>query len=196
MTTRYILLVALLPFYFASLSKASEVFLPHHSPPVLREFVELFALPMMNSHHELSMHNIALALIPAKTVDGHVMDPGLSELSSRCRIDLEYLHQQHQQLFIAFCSWSASDASSHFFSVQSSAHQMSPLNSTAFAVFGSSVKQIREGLAWLMRHTLLHPAFAEFGWVAPHAAPQPWTSLRSTQLARSMVTMPMPELQQ
>jgi hypothetical protein len=200
MAIRFALLVVasvlLLLSIFACPAKAAAVFLPRYSPAIMREFVEVFALPMMTSHVTLSLHNVVLALAPAEANSDHDMHPGLLELSSRCQIDLEYLHQQHQQHFVAFCSWSASDTDIQFFALQPSAHAPSPHHSTAFAVFGTSVKHVREGLTWLMRHTLLQSVSAAFGWVAPQAEPQPWTSLRSTQLAKSMVTMPMPELQQ
>jgi hypothetical protein len=177
---------------FPSPANASAVFLPIDSPVVMREFAELFALPMMNSHAELSLHSIVLALTPAEAVAGNDVQPALRELSSRCRTDLDDRRPQDQPLLVALCNWPASDDSGHFFALR----PPSPAASSVFAVFGSSVKQIREGLTWLMRHALLHSVSATVGWVAPPASPQPWTALRSTQLAKSMVTMPMPKLQQ
>jgi hypothetical protein len=198
MSIRYVFFIvaSVLLSLFPSPANASAVFLPIDSPVAMREFAELFALPMMNSHAELSLHSIVLALTPADAVAGNDVQPVLRELSNRCRINLDDRQPQDQPLLVALCNWPASDDSGHFFALQPSLRPPSPAASSVFAVFGSSVKQIREGLTWLMRHALLHSVSATVGWVASPASPQPWTALRSTQLARSMVTMPMPKLQQ
>ncbi len=178
-------------------ASASAVFLPLRSPPALQEFGQVFALPVLNANAELSLHTVILALLPSKAaVAADDFQPALRELSSRCSIDLQHVQQQDQQSHVALCSWSASAANSHFFPLQSSGHPPSLNTSVALVVFGFRVKHIREGLTWLMRHVLLHPVGPSHGWIASPSPLEPWTSLRSTQLARSMVTMPMHLLQQ
>ena len=180
---------------------ASAVFLPRRSPPALQEFGQVFALPVLNANAELSLHSVVLVLLPS-TAAGAADDlqPALRELSSRCSIDVQHVQQQDQQSHAALCSWPTSAANSHFVALQSRAHSPSPAPNTSLAlvVFGSRIKHIREGLTWLMRHVLLHPAalYESHGLVESSDALEPWTSLRSTQLARSMVTMPMQHLQQ
>jgi hypothetical protein len=175
---------------FAPPSTASLVFLPADSSQALRNFAQEFALPMMNYHAELSLHSVVLVpLSPAALgVDS------LDDLSSQCRVDL---HNAGQRRLVALCDWSPSASSSHFVALPSSEHASLPPPSKAFAVFGSSIRHVREGVTWLMRHLLLHHSIApSYGWLTPLSAPEPWTALRSTQLARSMVTMPEQQLHQ
>jgi hypothetical protein len=180
---------------------ASAVFLPLRSPPALQEFGQVFALPVLDANAQLSLHTVVLVLLPS-TADGTAdnLRPALRELGSRCSIDLQHVQQQDQQSHVALCSWSTSAANSHFFALHSRPHPPSPAPNTSLAlvVFGSKIKHIREGLTWLMRHLLLHPVALSqsHGLIESPAALEPWMSLRSTQLARSMVTMPMQHLQQ
>jgi hypothetical protein len=195
MTTRFSVALAtcaflLLPL-FAPPSSASLVFLPADSSLALRDFAQEFALPMMNYHAELSLHSVALVpLSPAALgVDG------LDDLSSRCRVDLQHVVEQGP--LVALCDWSPSASSSQFVALQSSEYASFPPPSKAFVVFGGSIRHVREGVTWLMRHLLLHHSLApSYGWLTQLPAPEPWTAVRSTQLARSMVTMPEQQLHQ
>ena len=185
-------------FLLAPLAAASTIALPPNSPAALREFAEVFALPMIDAHTELSLHTVVLSLESASAaLDGDVVQLWQLELSSRCHIDLPSVKQQDRQHFVAMCSWQASADTSRFLYLRSGdlpATVPPPL--TALAVFGSSVKCLREGLTWLMRHALLHTVQPPYGWISPLGLPEPWTSLRSTQFPTSMTTMPMPQLQQ
>jgi hypothetical protein len=198
MPTRFLLVAcALLLISLMCPGASASVFLPLRSSPALQEFGQVFALPVLNSNAELSLHTVVLVLLPsASAVAADDFQPALQELSSRCSIDVQHTQQQDQQSHVALCSWSASAASSHFYALQSSVHPPSPNSSVALVVFGSKVRHIREGLTWLMRHLLLHSVGSSYGWIASPSPLEPWTSLRSTQLARSMVTMPMQHLQQ
>ncbi len=205
MPTRYTLLLVAFTTLMVPLlcpiasASASAVFLPRQSPSALKDFAEAFALPVMNSNAELRLHTVVLALLPLATNAAAAdSQPALHELGSRCLVDVNHAQQQSNRHHVAMCSWPASDASSHFVALQSSEHQSPPNTSAAFVVFGSSIKHIRESLTWLMRHLLLHwhAASSSLGWMTSPSPLDPWTSLRSTQLARSMVTMPMQHLQQ
>ena len=187
-------------FLLAPLSAASSIVLSPHSTDALRQFAEVFALPMLDAHAELSMRTVVLSIVPlSAALDGDGVQPWLLQLSSSCNIHLPSLQQQHRQHLVALCSWQASADTSHFLTLRSSDRPATPPppSTTAFAVFGASVKGLREGLTWLMRHTLLpYDASPAYGWMPPLGSSEPWTSLRSTQFPTSMTTMPMPLLQQ
>jgi hypothetical protein len=200
MPNRLAMLFATLALMFVSLIcplSASAVFIPLRSPPGLQEFGEVFALPVLDSHSELSSHTLVLALLPQAVDESQ---PALQQLSELCGIDLPYVQQQHQLHYVASCDWPGTAGGSHFLALQSGERPLSATGaantSVAFAVLGSSIKYIRQGLTWLMRHMLLRPVSAGRGWVAPPFPTEPWASLRSTQLATTMVTMPMQQLQQ
>jgi len=180
----------------APLAAASTIALPPHSPAALRQFAEAFALPMLDAHTQLSLHTVVLSLV-SPSLYGDAVQPWQGALSRRCSIDLQPMQQHDRQHLVALCSWQASADTSHFITLQSMDHPASPPPPpTAFLVLGSTIKILREGLTWLMRHTLLHTAQPPYGWIAPLGSPEPWTSLRSTQFPTSMTTMPMPQLQQ
>lgn len=200
MPNRFAMLFGTLALMFVSLIcplNASAVFIPLRSPPGLQEFGEVFAVPVLDSHSELSAHTVVLALLPQALDESQ---PALQQLSELCAIDLPYAQQQQQLHHVASCDWPGAAAGSHFLALQSGERPLSATpaanTSAAFVVLGSSIKFIREGLTWLMRHMLLHSVSAGRGWVTPPFPTEPWTTLRSTQLARTMVTMPMQQLEQ
>ena len=194
MATRFAMALAacalLLLSLFAPPSTASLVFLPADSSEALRDFAQEFALPMMNYHAELSLHSVALVPLSPAALGLDVLD----DLSSRCRVDL---HVVEQRRLVALCDWSPSASSSHFVALQSSEHAPFPPPSKTLAVFGTSIRDMREGVTWLIRHLLLHHDLKpSYGWLPPPSQPEPWTTLRSTQLATSMVSMPKQQLHQ
>jgi hypothetical protein len=174
---------------------ASTIFIPAHATMALRDFAEIFALPTMNAHEELIKHSVFLTLLPASTFVVS-RDPVLLQLADLCQIDLQHLEARGRQQLVAVCSWSPSVSSGHFVALESNQPTSSQPTSSAFAVFGTSIKHLRDNLTWLMRRVLLQPGGAHHGWIDQSLPLEPWTSLRSTQLPVSMVTMPMPVLQQ